>query len=453
MLSLSLQRLPSITVSDFSFRREINIIRKKSAVLASVGALEYTSVAVATLVSIIALLLSGQPLTPVNGFMLLTFLNMLRIPICFHLAYGFLGIHDAYVSLDRIQDFLLSKNLSTVPSISEAKHSENSSETPLKDTGTQALLCVSHLTYKGLKRKDEFILQVIELTTTSGSLTVVTGPVGGGKSTLLSAIAGEISDVSGIITCPETIIYVPQVAWVFSGTLRENILFGQPYDEHRYTRIIKACALMEDIQQFPNGDQTIVGERGVILSGGQRARVSLARAVYVDADLYLLDDPLSAVDVKVGQQIFEKCIKNLLGDKTRLLTTHQEQHMKEAHQVIVLYKGRVLGKGKFTELQEKGILNQTVDPLYQEVLKDTENSMVEENKGKSDRMVPALASEAKGLEISVEDRTIGVVSTMLYWNYFKSGVPASAIIALICLCLITQGKILRSCSDIKVLRF
>ena len=425
----------------FSFRREINIIRKKTAILASVAALEYTSVPVATLVSIITLVLSGQPLTPVNVFMLLAFLSVLRLAICFFCAYGFLEIHDAYVSLGRIQDFLLSETLSTVPLISEVKRSEIKSETASKDTRTQAFLCVSHLTYKELKRKDEFILQDIELTTTSGSLTVVTGPVGSGKSTLLSAIAGEIPDTSGVITRPETIVYVPQVAWVFSGTLRENILFGQPYDEHRYTRVIKACALMEDIQQFPSGDQLIVGERGVVLSGGQRARVSLARAVYVDADLYLLDDPLSAVDVKVGRQIFEKCIKDLLGNKTRLLTTHQELHMKEAHQVIVLCKGRVLAKGKFPELREKGILNQTVDPLYQKVLKDSnsENRTAEENNGKSDRMVP-LSDEAKSLEISEEDRSIGVVSARLYWNYFRSGVPASAIIALICFCLITQGQ-------------
>ena len=166
----------------------------------------------ATLVSVITLVLSGQPLTPVNAFMLLAFLNMQRFPICFHLAYGFLGIHDAYVSLGRIQDFLLSENLSTVPSIAEAKRLENTGETALKDTNTKGFLCLSHLTYKGLKRKHEFILQDIELTTTSGSLTVVTGPVGSGKSTLLSAIAGEISCTSGIITCPETIVYVPQIA-------------------------------------------------------------------------------------------------------------------------------------------------------------------------------------------------------------------------------------------------
>ena len=197
----------------------------------------------------------------------------------------------------------------------------------------------------------EFILQDIQFSTASQSLTVITGPVGSGKSTLLSAIAGEISDVSGTITFPGTLVYVPQTPWIFSGTIRENILFGQPYDEPKYNRVIEACALTEDIQRFPDYDQTVVGERGEVLSGGQKARVSLARAVYADADLYLLDDPLSAVDFKVGQHIFETCIKDLLGDKMRVLTSHQEQHMKEADQVIVLYKGRVLEKGSFTKLQ------------------------------------------------------------------------------------------------------
>ena len=102
---------------------------------------------------------------------------------------------------------------------------------------------------------------------------------------------------------------MPQIPWVFSGTIRENILFGQPYDELRYTRVTEACALTEDIQQFPDYDQTNVGERGVVLSGGQQSRVSLARAVYAEADLYLLGDPLSAVDFKVGQHIFENALK------------------------------------------------------------------------------------------------------------------------------------------------
>ena len=295
-------------------------------------------------------------------------------------------------------------------------------------------------------REDEFILKDIEFSAESQTLTVITGPVGSGKSTLLSAIAGEISDVRGTITFPGTLVYVPQTAWIYSGTIRENILFGQPYDEPKYTRVIEACALKEDIQRFPDYDQTAVGERGEVLSGGQQARVSLARAVYADADFYLLDDPLSAVDFKVGQHIFKTCIKDLLGDKTRVLTSHQEQHMKEADQVIVLYKGRVLEKGGFIELQEKGILNTTVDPLYQRVRKDSKliESFVweieQKKSGNGCETMEPLPNEARGLEISQEDRSIGVVSSKLYWNYFRSGVHWSIICAVICLCFIAQGK-------------
>ena len=214
-----------------------------------------------------------------------------------------------------------------------------------------------------------------------------------------------------------------------------------------YNRVIEACALTEDIQRFPDYGQTVVGERGEVLSGGQKARVSLARAVYADADLYLLDDPLSAVGLKVGQHIFETCIKDLLGDKIRALISHQEQHMKEADQVIVLYKGRVLEKGSFTELQAKGILNTTVDPLYQTVgndggiTKNVAREIEQKNKGvdRCETSAP-LPSEARGLEISKEDRSVGVVSSKLYWNYFRSGVHWSITFAVICLCLIAQGK-------------
>ncbi|XP_078361590.1 ATP-binding cassette sub-family C member 4-like [Oculina patagonica] len=327
---------------------------------------------------------------------------------------------------------------------------------PVNNLDTPATLCVSGMTYKQIKREDEFILQDIEFTTPPGTLTVITGPVGSGKSTLLSAIAGEISDTSGTITCQESLVYVPQIAWVFSGTIRDNILFGQPYDELKYTRITEACALTEDIQQFPDNDQTIVGERGVVLSGGQQARVSLARAVYADADIYLLDDPLSAVDFKVGQHIFDKCIKDLLGDKTRVLTTHQEQHMKEADEVIVLYKGRVLGKGSFNELQEQGFLNTTIDRFYKKVLtdnkadKDFSGEVEEENEIADRGKIVASTKQYKGLDISQEDRSIGVVSSKLYWNYFRSGMHPLAIFAVFCLCLIAQGKAAVNCSDVEI---
>ena len=120
---------------------------------------------------------------------------------------------------------------------------------------------------------------------------------------------------------------------------------------------------MEDLQKFPKSDETVVAERGMALNGGQSARVSLVRAVYMGADLYLLDDPLSAVDTKVSQHIFERCIKGISCNKTRLLTSHQVEHMKEADEVIVLYKGRLLAKGTFSELKEKGVFDSALDPL------------------------------------------------------------------------------------------
>ena len=141
-------------------------------------------------------------------------------------------------------------------------------------------LCVSNLTYEQNNRDDEFILDDIQFTASPGSLTVITGPVGSRKSTLLSAIAGEVSDTSGTIYSQGSLVYVPQVAWIFFGTMGDNILFGYPYDEHNYAKTKEACALNEDIKQFPGGDQTIVGDRSAVLSGCQKAKVNLAHAVY-----------------------------------------------------------------------------------------------------------------------------------------------------------------------------
>ena len=454
----------------FVFRNEVNIIRKKSAILSGFLALRDSSVTVATLLSVVTLVLTGQPITPVNVFMLIGFMNIARKATCRHLSSALLQTYDAYASLARIEDFLLLENIPAISPDRRRKDTSNTQSSSSKATNSQSdpekqkeevfnfhhsvqnqenhsALTVSNLSYRHIERDEEFILQDIQFSTASQSLTVITGPVGSGKSTLLSAIAGEISNVSGTVKLPGTLVYVPQTPWIFSGTIRENILFGQPYDEPKYKRVIEACALREDIQRFPDYDLTVVGERGEVLSGGQKARVGLARAVYADADLYLLDDPLSAVDFKVGQHIFETCIKDLLGDKMRVLTSHQEQHMKEADQVIVLYKGRVLEKGSFTKLQEKGILNTTVDPLFQtvgndgELTKNVDREIEQKSKGVDGReTIAPLSNEARGLEISQEDRSIGVVSSKLYWNYFRSGVHWSIICAVICLIFIAQGK-------------
>ena len=415
--------------------------------MSGIAALEYISTPTATLVSVITLVLTGQSLTPVNVFTLLSFFNLLRLGVCMNVSYASIQTYDAYVSLSRIQEFLLLNNLNSTNTTINHRGGTEDMFSPGISTENQevATLRVRNFNQHQNYLKDESFQRDIDFTAKKGSLTVITGSVGSGKSTLLSAIAGEIPDQNWAISYNGTVVYVPQIAWIFSGTIRENILFGEQYEEWKYNRVIEACALTEDIEKFPDCDQTIVGERGVVLSGGQRARVSLARAVYVEADLYLLDDPFSALDLKVAQHIFRECIKGLLGQKTRLLTTHHERVIREADDIIVLCKGRILGKGSLTELKENGKLNTTVDSLNEKA-NETDGRVGKENEDDdqiTDLSGGSVPHEVQGLSLSEEDRAIGAVSSDLYWNYFTSGVPSLVIIAGICLCVISQGKVLR----------
>ncbi|XP_067134904.1 ATP-binding cassette sub-family C member 4-like [Centruroides vittatus] len=183
-------------------------------------------------------------------------------------------------------------------------------------------------------------LNGISLNMQSGELLIVIGPVGSGKTSLLMSVLGEIPITSGEVSVKGKISYASQEAWVFNATVRDNILFGEEYQEDKYRKILHITALEKDIRLFPKGDLTIVGERGVIMSGGQKARINLARALYLDADIFLLDDPLSAVDVPVAKHIFEKCIMEYLKDKICVLVTHQIQFLNSSSKILVLKKGQ-----------------------------------------------------------------------------------------------------------------
>ncbi|XP_022797867.1 multidrug resistance-associated protein 4-like [Stylophora pistillata] len=450
-------------------RNEISSIRKMWALRAGVLALRCSSVTIATLLSVIALVLTEETLTPVNVFMMISFNNMLSICICTFLAFALLDGYEAHASIGRIEEFLLVRNLRVTSSDRssrketeiEAKNScdkKRSSVDFQKKLGDfsivnelqdETILRVRSLTYKQMERRDSYILQDIELCTTTSSLTVITRPVGSGKSTLLSVIAGEVSFTQGEVSCQGTVAYVPQTTWVFTGTIQDNILFGLSHEEVKYTRVIEACALTDDIQQFPDSDQTLVGQRGVALSGGQRARVSLARAVYANADVYLLDDPLSAVDFKVGQHIFDKCIKELLIGKTRMMVSHHEDHMKDADEVIVLCKGRVMERGSFLELQDKGIFHKTTDPQYKKISTEGNSGgkFVREIENESVRSAGCLvgiespSKETRSLLTPQEDREIGVISSKLYWNYFRSGMYTWMIVATTLFSVTAQGML------------
>ncbi|KAG0092364.1 hypothetical protein BGZ93_008357 [Podila epicladia] len=196
------------------------------------------------------------------------------------------------------------------------------------------------------------VLHDIDLHIYDGKLAAIIGRVGQGKSSLLSAIVGEMYKQQGSVTVYGDLAYVPHQAWIVNATVRDNILFGQEFDKARYDQIIYAAGLLPDLEALPAGDLTEIGERGINLSGGQKQRVALARAVYQDADIYLLDDPLSAVDANVDQHLWNNLIgpTGLLKEKTRILVTHGIHHLHEVDQIVVIKDGRVAETGEYQEL-------------------------------------------------------------------------------------------------------
>ncbi|XP_040290618.1 canalicular multispecific organic anion transporter 1-like isoform X2 [Bufo bufo] len=192
----------------------------------------------------------------------------------------------------------------------------------------------------------------VNLDIKEGHLVAVVGGVGSGKSSLVSAMLGEMDHVYGHINIKGSVAYVPQQAWIQNATLRDNILFGSSLDEARYQRVLEACALLPDLQMLPGGDMSEIGEKGINLSGGQKQRVSLARAVYQNTDIYILDDPLSAVDAHVGKHIFEKVVgpNGLLKNKTRILVTHGVSFLKHTDEIVVLVNGAITETGSYKTL-------------------------------------------------------------------------------------------------------
>ncbi|XP_069356357.1 multidrug resistance-associated protein 1 isoform X3 [Maniola hyperantus] len=198
-------------------------------------------------------------------------------------------------------------------------------------------------------------LKNINIRIPRGSLVAVVGAVGSGKSSLLSALLGEMNKISGRVNTTGSVAYVSQQAWIQNATLQDNIIFGKPLEQSRYNNVINVCALKPDFEVLPGGDQTEIGEKGINLSGGQKQRVSLARAVYFDAENYFLDDPLSAVDSHVGKHIFDKVIgpNGLLKDKTRMWVTHNVSYLAQTDHILVLRDGEVSEEGTYQQLLEK----------------------------------------------------------------------------------------------------
>ncbi|XP_073002286.1 ABC transporter C family MRP4-like [Typha latifolia] len=197
-------------------------------------------------------------------------------------------------------------------------------------------------------------LSSVQLKVERGMHVAVCGVVGSGKSSFLSCILGEIPKLSGEVKMSGSVAYVPQSAWIQSGNIEENILFGNQMDKKRYKSVLHACSLKKDLELLLHGDQTIVGDRGINLSGGQKQRLQLARALYQDADIYLLDDPFSAVDAHTGSELFKEYILTALASKTVIYVTHQVEFLQAADIILVLKEGCIIQAGKYEDLLQAG---------------------------------------------------------------------------------------------------
>nr|GMD32326.1 ABC transporter C family member 8 [Ipomoea batatas] len=199
------------------------------------------------------------------------------------------------------------------------------------------------------------VLTNINFEVRRGQKIAVCGAVGAGKSSLLYALLGEIPKVSGTVNVFGSIAYVSQASWIQSGTIRDNILFGKSMDKNRYDEAVRVSALDKDIDSFDYGDLAEIGERGLNMSGGQKQRIQLARAVYSDADIYLLDDPFSAVDAHTASTLFNDCVMSVLAMKTVILVTHQVEFLSAVDHILVLEGGKMTSSGSYNELLMTGM--------------------------------------------------------------------------------------------------
>lgn len=320
-------------------QKELHVLRK-TAYLSALSTMAWTSAPFLVALTSFAVFVNVDEknvLDAEKAFVSLSLFNILRFPLNM-LPQVISSIVQASVSLKRLQDFL--------------NHDELDPESVDRKTNTTEYAVTVVSGKFSWAKRDQVILDNINVLVPQGSLLAVVGHVGCGKTSLISALLGEMEKLEGQISIRGSVAYVPQQAWIQNATLRDNILFGRAYVEQKYRCVLEACALTPDLEVLPGGDQTEIGEKGINLSGGQRQRVSLARALYSEADVYLLDDPLSAVDAHVAKHIFDHVIgpEGALKGKTRILVTHGISFLPQVDNILVLVDGHVSEMGSYQDL-------------------------------------------------------------------------------------------------------
>ncbi|XP_041856879.1 multidrug resistance-associated protein 1 isoform X2 [Melanotaenia boesemani] len=336
---------------ELAFKDKVSEIReselrvlKKAAYLGAVSTFTWVCapflVALSTF-TVYVLIDERNVLDAQKAFVSLALFNILRFPLNM-LPMVISSMVQAGVSLKRLRVFLSHEELQ-----------EDSVDHKVEAGSPYSISIVDGVF--SWSRTESPTLKRLNVCIPEGSLVAVVGHVGSGKSSLLSALLGEMDKVEGSVAVKGSVAYVPQQAWIQNSTLKDNIVFGQERKEAWYQRVVEACALQPDLQILPAGDETEIGEKGVNLSGGQKQRVSLARAVYCDRSVYLLDDPLSAVDAHVGKHIFDQVIgpQGLLKEKTRVLVTHGLSYLPQTHLILVMVEGEITEVGSYQQLMDK----------------------------------------------------------------------------------------------------
>nr|XP_023023861.1 multidrug resistance-associated protein 4-like [Leptinotarsa decemlineata] len=416
-------------------KKEIDQIKATSTIKALTKSCTNVLSRIAVYLCILTHISTGNPLTATYIYTLVSFYGVLKLSVTGFVPQAMTQFAETRVSVKRIKKFLLydelpEKSITTNASVNglSTKHGNESRYGGIR-------ISMNNVTVRWSDSFPEDTLHSVDFDATSNQLVAVVGPVGGGKTSLLNVILKELPPRSGTLENEGTISYASQEPWIFVGSIRQNILFGQAYEPKKYGEVIRVCALESDLVKFPHGDRTLVGERGVTLSGGQRARINLARAVYKEADIYLLDDPLSAVDTHVGKQLFEECICGYLKNKCVVLVTHQIQYLRSAHCIYLLEDGRVHFKGTYEELK-------TSETHFMKLLAESKKE-VEENE-------EVLAVESIHREGNISDETSpmipqkekvasGNITWHVYKSYLRAGGSWFKIVMLLLAFIMSQG--------------
>lgn len=455
--------------SSFLFRlsairsREIRSIQTLLAVRNGILSVSMSIPIFASMLAFITYALSKHDLNPARIFSSLALFNSLRMPLnMLPLVIG--QVTDAWTALNRIQEFLFAEEQredierdDQMKNAIEIEHASFTWERLPTDNANKAQKPASRpepaeASPKHDEKDDEeiptepFKLKDLTLEVRRNELLAVIGTVGCGKSSLLSALAGDMRVAEGKVRMSTTRAFCPQYAWIQNATVRNNILFGKDYDETWYNQVIDACALAPDLDILPNGDQTEIGERGITVSGGQKQRLNIARAIYFDAECVLLDDPLSAVDAHVGRHIMDKAICGLLKDRCRILATHQLHVLSRCDRIVVMDEGKIHAVDTFENLmRDNEVFQRLMSTSRQEgsdeKAEDSDETVEEELKEKDAGPKKAPGKPAAAL-MQQEEKAVASVGWGVWKAYMHaSGSYLNAIVVFILLALANVANI------------